>query len=335
MPIRAQLHITGLGFNRVIILEQGIVRIGSDPACEIQLDHGLLSPIHAQIERNGDAVTLADLDSLRGTKLNGEWIAVDEPQTLNSGDEILVHPYRLSYTAVEVEDSSQAASDMFEMMQASTGMQAADGGEAADQAPKTSSPSDSLPPSVLAPRVVYRESAMTPPGLDMRSVRYLEHLPVIYHNDFTSRFLAMLEATLLPIEWTIQNFDLFLSPQTAPDDFLPWLAGWYNLTLNSNWTEAQRRTLIAEAHMLYGMRGTKWALTRTLEIYLGRKPEIIDLEDKKNPFLFTVKLPFRKQDVDSEQIERIIDADKPVQATYKLTYERRLRAKTVWDKLDL
>ena len=334
MPIRAQLHITGLGVNRATIIEEGIVRIGSDPVCEIQLDHGLLSPLHAQIERVGDAVTLSDLDSLRGTKLNGVWVEVGEPRTLKTGDEILVHPFRLSYTEVQVDDSRQAAQDMFDVMQASTGMGDLQG-TAPDEPAKPRVPSDNLPPSVLAQRVIHRENVLTPPGLDMRSVRYLEYLPAIYHNDFTSRFLGMLEATLLPIEWTIANFDLFLSPQTAPDEFLPWLGGWYNLTLDSSWTDAQRRTFIAEAQMIYAMRGTKWALTRTLEIYLGRKPEIIDLEDKENPFLFTVKLPFRKQDVNTTLIERIIEENKPVQATYKLKFERRMRAKTVWDKLDL
>jgi phage tail-like protein len=136
-----------------------------------------------------------------------------------------------------------------------------------------------------------------------------------------SRFLAIFEATLLPVEWTIDSFDQFLDPGTAPTGFLPWLASWYGLTFDSTWTEPQRRQLLSEAHAIYARRGTQWALGRVLEIYTGAEPEIDDEAKDLDPFTFSVVVPRRKRDVRSDLIEALIDAHKPAHTSYKLRFK--------------
>ena len=69
----------------------------------------------------------------------------------------------------------------------------------------------------------------------------LSYLPGIYHTEFMSHFLAIFEAVLFPVEWQIDNFDLFLDPGTAPRNFLPWLANWFDIVFDSTWSEAQQR----------------------------------------------------------------------------------------------
>jgi phage tail-like protein len=137
-----------------------------------------------------------------------------------------------------------------------------------------------------------------------------------------SRFLGIFEATLVPIEWTIDNFDLFLSPDTSPQGFLPWLAGWFGLTFDSTWSDEKRRALLREAHQIYSRRGTHWALSRVLEIYTGEAPEIDDTGEKLEPFTFEVSLAQRKRDVDEGLIEALIDVHKPAHTSYKLKFHR-------------
>lgn len=136
-----------------------------------------------------------------------------------------------------------------------------------------------------------------------------------------ARFLAIFESVLTPIEWDIDNFDLYLDPRTAPSEFLPWLSGWFSITFDSTWSEEQRRALLSEAHQIFARRGTRWALSRVLEIYTGVQPEIVDLDEKADPFTFTVRVPLAEDDVDRLLVERIIDASKPAHTNYKLLFE--------------
>ena len=134
-------------------------------------------------------------------------------------------------------------------------------------------------------------------------------------------FLAVFESILAPIEWNVDNFDLFLNPKTAPTDFLPWLANWFEITFDSTWSEEQHRTLLSEAQEIYARRGTKWALSRVLEIYTGQEPEIDDTNEALEAFTFTVELPVRKRDVNQELIEAIINTNKPAHTLYSLKFK--------------
>jgi len=157
-------------------------------------------------------------------------------------------------------------------------------------------------------------------GLEVRSWRLLQYLPGIYQTDFASRFLGIFEAILTPIEWTIDNFDLYLRPDTTPLAFLDWLASWFGLTFDSTWTEEKRRQLIKEAHQIFARRGTRWALSRVLEIYTGYAPKIIDTDPSLEPFTFRVILPGEAAHYDRALLERLIEAHKPAHTMYSLEF---------------
>ncbi len=341
MAIRAQVHVTGPGINRVFVLEEGTIRIGRDAACEIRLDHPLLSSMHARLERLGNSTQITDLNSLRGTRLNGEWLEPSVATALTSGDEVLIHPFRLAYTEVVVPEGLDPRPRINpEDEQTEADDQAED-----DDTPPTH-PTDSddddddddsvagmLPTSLSRTHLRLDHQTRIPAGLSHHSIRYISYLPAIYQTDFVSRFLGMLEAILMPVEWTVGSFDLFLHPQTAPTEFLPWLSGWFGLTFDPTWSEEKQRLFIEEAHLIFARRGTKWALSRVLEIYTGRAPEIIDL-DEQAPFTFTVRLPMRERDVNRELIERIIHEDKPAHTSYKLEFATRADGRVMWSKLE-
>jgi phage tail-like protein len=137
-----------------------------------------------------------------------------------------------------------------------------------------------------------------------------------------NRFLALFESILIPIEWTLDNFDLYLDPRTAPASFLPWLANWFDIAADPAWSEEQRRLLLTEAHRLYALRGTPWAMRRTLEILTGREPEIVEFAAGDEPFTFTVRLPAGGRSVHRKLVERLIEMQKPAHTVYRLEMGR-------------
>jgi phage tail-like protein len=102
-------------------------------------------------------------------------------------------------------------------------------------------------------------------------------LPAIYQDDdFAQRMLDAFDQVLAPIYSTLDNFDAYLDPYLAPDDFLAWLAGWVGITLDDSWDQARRREIVARAVDLYRMRGTAAGLAGQVEIQTGGAVEIVE-----------------------------------------------------------
>ena len=75
---------------------------------------------------------------------------------------------------------------------------------------------------------------------------YLRHLPAIYSNtlqrgDFLARFVSLFESFFGGVEAAIARLPALFDPHAAPQEFLPWLAGWLALELDEDWDEAQQR----------------------------------------------------------------------------------------------
>jgi phage tail-like protein len=135
-----------------------------------------------------------------------------------------------------------------------------------------------------------------------------------------ARFLGLMETIQRPIEWNIDNFDLFIDPGTCIYDFLPWLAGWFEIIFDPSWSEAQQRKLLKDAYRIYALRGTRWALSRVLEIYTGVPPRINDSGDEIKAFTFVVNIKVPKDEINPRLIEAIIDIHKPAHSSYKLEF---------------
>lgn len=141
-------------------------------------------------------------------------------------------------------------------------------------------------------------------------------------ENFLDRFLAIFENTILPTRWMIDDFDMFLNPGTAPDDFLPWFEQWFPYFYREMGHSALQRSFIRSAQAIYARKGTKWALSRLLALYTGQKPRIIEPHDPEGH-----DLPpdtFRVIVVPSAAIEpairALIEACKPAHTRYDLRY---------------
>jgi|SRR5579859_2483559 len=86
MPIRYSLRAAG-GQEYAIT---GPFRIGREPECQIQVDHNLVSRIHASIWIDHDHLLLRDERSRNGTQLNGQPLAPGEATYLHHDDEVRV-----------------------------------------------------------------------------------------------------------------------------------------------------------------------------------------------------------------------------------------------------
>jgi phage tail-like protein len=107
--------------------------------------------------------------------------------------------------------------------------------------------------------------------------RYLKYLPSIYQEDeLMGRFLMLFESFLAPIEMQIEKNANYYDPRLAPAEFLPWLASWTGIVLDSQLPEKTRRKLLNASPSLFRKRGTRQGLQDYLEIFTGGKAQIIE-----------------------------------------------------------
>jgi phage tail-like protein len=300
--------------QRILLPE--LTTIGRQQGNDLVLDDERISRRHAVIECHDDLCWITDLGSSNGTLLGEERLPPNASTPIPPGMEIRVGGWQLVLSFLQSDEVEPPP--------------IGEAGPSPDAAPvdagapeEETSPEE--PPAPVSPPppgegVPPTEDGFFPPGLGHHSRSLLAYLPGIYHTEFMSRFLALFESILTPIEWNIDNFDLFLDPGTAPGSFLTWLAEWFDTTFDPTWSEVQRRQLLREAHTIYARRGTRWALSRVLEVYTGATPTIIDADATLEPFTFKVILPTSAALLGRDAIEGLIDAHKPTHTMYTLEF---------------
>jgi len=93
---------------------------------------------------------------------------------------------------------------------------------------------------------------------------------------FVERFLALFERLLNRVELRYESFSRLLDPESAPPEWLDWVASWLDMAFDPSWSTEKRRRLILEGLNLYRRRGTPDAIKRYIEIYTGRMPALIE-----------------------------------------------------------
>jgi phage tail-like protein len=118
----------------------------------------------------------------------------------------------------------------------------------------------------------------------------LRFLPAVYSRvhdrrewlarEGLERLLALHESALGELETEITDLPRLADPAATPageaPSWLGWLASWLAFDLTDRWSEAQTRTLLAQAFELYGWRGTIEGLRRYLKIYAGVEARITE-----------------------------------------------------------
>jgi phage tail-like protein len=185
--------------------------------------------------------------------------------------------------------------------------------------------------------------------------RYVAHLPAFFQDDdFAGAFLLAFERILTGIpgsdppnfprvppglEQILDAIQTYFDPSWAPDEFLPWLAGWVATSLREDWDAATRRSFIAHIVPLYRRRGTAWALRSLLQVYLNptgdpsrdgdvevlEAPKPVDprYPDPYPPRYFQVRFTIAERDPQAvwrcaSIATEIIDREKPAHTYYGL-----------------
>jgi phage tail-like protein len=306
-----RLNVQGINQGWVIDIPTGSepIIIGRQAGVGVLLEHQQVSRRHAALYCTSTECQIADLGSANGTRLNGQKLTPQVPVALKPGDSIQIGGFKLDIEQIPIKENAEIEKiEALEPPPQEEGM-------ASDSDAGITPP---MPPNLaldsFAPRF---DPSQPPPGLTFRSDRLMNYLPSIYHTDFMASFLAIFESVLFPIEWQIDNFDLFLDPGTAPSGFLPWLANWFGIVADSSWSEAQQRAFLKEAYQIYSRSGTIGALSRVLEIYSDCTPEIDDQSPNLLPHTFRVKISGVAA-TRRKHLERLIDAYKPAHTTYIL-----------------
>ncbi|MFI2228716.1 phage tail protein [Nocardia testacea] len=152
-----------------------------------------------------------------------------------------------------------------------------------------------------------------------------ETVPAVYQQDwYTQQLCAAFDELLAPVFTTLDSFDAYLDPSTAPEDMLGWLAGWIGLTFVGRETEARRRDLVRAGVRTLAARGTARSVREAVAAVFDVEPEIEEsggivasttpgTPSPGNPHpLLTVRLVVTDRSaIDERRLDALVDAVKP------------------------
>jgi len=289
---------------RTFALNVPLVTMGRTPANVLPLPHPSISRAHADLRVSAEAVILTDRNSANGTFVDDVRLAPEQPVQLVNGSIIRIGPFAIRYEAMPAAAAAEPEA----------------GPELVEERP---APPDvppvlvTVPPAVFEPaqpaRPVYR---MPLPSEPVSS--YLEFLPVIFQDgDFLGRFLTIFQSVWEPLEYRQDHMDMYFDARTCPAPFLTWLADWLGVNVGQVSEEGRLRSLLGEAVELYRWRGTRYGLTRLIEVCTGVTPVIA--EAPSNPAVLHIRVTVPPESgLDHDAIERLVREHKPAHTAYRL-----------------
>jgi len=186
----------------------------------------------------------------------------------------------------------------------------------------------------------------------------IRHLPSNYQsNEFLRGFLMVFQHIMNDTTITLDNMHEYFRPMESPSSFLPVLANWLGIHLDTLGGEEEVRRFLQYAIPLYRYRGTPLGLRAHLTIVSGVVPEIkegaipysamligaysdseeilMDSHDKKNSF--TIHFPVSRTSFSDSLIRRlslIVQREKPVHTTAYMSFETAKKKPRVITTLD-
>jgi len=194
--------------------------------------------------------------------------------------------------------------------------------------------------------------------LEAASGNPIRHLPSNYQsNEFLRGFLMIFQHVMNDTTITLDNMHEYFRPMQSPLNFLPMLADWLGIQLDTLGGESEVRYFLQYAIPLYRYRGTAIGLRAHLTIVSGVVPEIIegvtpysammisesaesesslmDSDDSKNSF--TIHFPVLRSKFSDALIRRlslIVQREKPVHTRAYITFETAKKKQRVITVID-
>lgn len=261
--IRARFKITGPELDRdeILVGPQGL-RAGRGADNNLVLNHREMSRAHLHISYDfeNDKYQIEDLNSANGVWLNDVRIPSREKQQIQEGDVIRCGPYLFTFVGL-VYPEPVALLERPEVAEEQE-LAALDGR--------------------VAGHLI---------GIPRDQSTWMQYLPAIYAEDeFLGRYMLIFESILSPIVWLVDGFDMHLAPETAPAEWLQWMASWFDVLILPEVPIDRQREILRQVGWLFLRRGTRSGLQRLLNLYFGVQAEIVETGNCQ----FVVRLPLRQ-----------------------------------------
>ena len=191
---------------------------------------------------------------------------------------------------------------------------------------------------------------------------WLRYLPSVFQQPaadgsrFLEGYLWIVQSVQAALERKLDHVTEYFEPYEAPAEFLPWLASWLALALDSGWDDRKRRRVLRDASRLYRVRGSRRALVEWIKLFtdldvevrenawpmsdfrigetsrIGAEAAIIRVPNASHCFVVDLPIPQREMSEEAlTRINRIIGLEKPAHTVYCLQFEEppRLEAEGV------
>ncbi|NWF69255.1 MAG: FHA domain-containing protein [Chloroflexi bacterium] len=323
--ISAIFRISGPDIERTrLSVSRSGMYVGRVAGNDLVLKDPQISRRHMRLLWQDGAFWVEDLGSSNGVWLNGARIEPHILRTISPGDVLKAGPYTLIYEQlIEPNSGAKPSTDGYPPPPLATPPPTL--AEVVPVHPRfvgTEPPPSPL--EAFLPKVKFRESRF-PDGIPQDQSNWLRYLPAIYSDPqrdgtlFTGRFLLIFESLFNPVVWMVDNFDLYLSPDIAPSEWLRWMASWFDLLLIPELPLERQRAIMRQLGWLFLRRGTRLGLERLLELYFDVRPEI--MENVEGPCTFHVRLPLSQSEntvLGYDVAERLIASQKPAFTLFTL-----------------
>jgi phage tail-like protein len=313
--------------RRMIEVTRAGMVFGRAAGNDVTLRDSQISRRHMRIIWQDGGFWVEDMGSSNGVWLNNARLEANVLRAISPSDNIRLGPYTLVYE--QLVTPLGAGAGVSSTMQPESPparvptpvMPRLD--ELVPVRPRDIQPQFSMLDS-LVPRVRSRNNNHYIQGIPRDQSNWLQYLPGLYSDPsldpthFMGRYLLIFETLLSPIIWMVDNFDLYLSSETAPAEWLQWMASWFDLLLLPELPIENQRAIMRQIGWLFLRRGTRLGLERLLELYFGAKPEIV--ENAEGDCHFTVRLPLSQSEtrLGRDVAERLIASQKPAFTAFTL-----------------
>ncbi|MEQ8677316.1 MAG: FHA domain-containing protein [Aggregatilineales bacterium] len=338
--ISAVFKVIGPALDRnTITVDRAGIYAGRTSNNDLPLPDKQISRQHFRILWRDGNFWVEDLDSMNGVFLNGARIDSQIPMPLSVGDSLRAGPFVLTLERVvrpalptapdsggREHQSNGNLNSLRQEVPIRPGVIEASPATVYSSIPVSRPSISPLQLDAMMPRIKPRADRYPDgiEGIPKDRSTWLQYLPGIFadpsldQTEFMGRYLLIFESLLSPIVWMVDNFDLYLSPETAPEVWLQWMASWFDVELLHLIPEERQREIMKQMGWLYLRRGTRTGMERLLELYFGVSPEI--LENVDGACRFVVRLPLTRSDVENahEIAERIIASQTPAFATFTI-----------------
>lgn len=179
----------------------------------------------------------------------------------------------------------------------------------------------------------------------------VEYLPAAYRSpnhgesSFMGNFLWIFQHIYDSVTDHLDEMDSLFSPLETPPQFLDWMAGWFDIAMDSAIPLERRRLIVSQTPRLFALRGTKQALIAMIRSFCDLDVSIVEherpftglqvgvdcdvglgtrvLSNQHSGQVFIVKVKVPSDQIDPETLRRlywVVETEKPAQTSYFIDF---------------